>query len=98
MHLEHGFSLSTLAHNLRRFERFHRVCRWFRRSVLHGLIEGLLEWARWAFSPCERFGPPLRVFSVYQALRTGYPKINGRIILHDQGSPRFCGNDHRPSE
>jgi hypothetical protein len=35
----------------------------------------------------EKFGPPRETFSVYQALRTGEPKINGRILLQDQGCP-----------
>jgi hypothetical protein len=34
-----------------------------------------------------RNGPPFRLFSVYQALRCGYPKIEGRIVLEDQGYP-----------
>lgn len=40
---------------------------------------------RWASS--IRNGPPFREFSVYQALRCGWPKLKGRIILEDQGCP-----------
>lgn len=32
-------------------------------------------------------GPPFREFSAYQALRCGWPKLKGRIILEDQGYP-----------
>lgn len=35
-----------------------------------------------------RHGPPFRFFSVYQALRCGWPKFEGRIVLEDQGSPK----------
>ena len=35
-------------------------------------------------------GPPFKFFSVYQALRCGWPKIEGRIVLADQGSPQVC--------
>jgi hypothetical protein len=34
-----------------------------------------------------RKGPPFRLFSVYQALRCGYPEFQGRIVLEDQGFP-----------
>jgi capsular polysaccharide biosynthesis protein len=34
-----------------------------------------------------RNGPPFRFFSVYQALRCGYPKLAGRIVLEDQKWP-----------
>lgn len=87
MELEYGFSLGTLAHKLRRFENLHRFARWLRHCLWGGLVEALIEWGRWTFSFSARFGPPTGVFSVYQALRTGHPKINGRVVLEDQGSP-----------
>lgn len=34
-----------------------------------------------------RNGPPFRFFSVYQSLRCGYPKMDGRIVLEDQKWP-----------
>jgi len=34
-----------------------------------------------------RNGPPLRVFSAYQTLRCGCPRLEGRIVLEDQGWP-----------
>jgi hypothetical protein len=87
MHLEYGFTPATLAHELRRFKRFHRLLQWLRRCLWRGLVEAFLELCRWIFEHSERFGPPLYAFSVYQALRTGDPKTNGRILLHDQGTP-----------
>jgi hypothetical protein len=39
------------------------------------------------FFASVRNGPPVRLFSAYQALRCGYPKLEGRIVLEDQGSP-----------
>ncbi len=87
MELEYGFSVGTLAHKLRRFERLHRFAWWLRHRCWRGLTEGFIEWARWAFSFSESFGPPNRTFSAYQALRTGHPKLNGRIVIEDQGSP-----------
>jgi hypothetical protein len=65
----------------------HRLLKWFRRKFGHAVIEGVLEFARWMWSGHQKFGPPNEVFSVYQALRTGDPKIKGRILLHDQGCP-----------
>jgi len=87
MHLEHGFTPDTLAHELRRFKHFHRLLRWLRHCLWRGLVEAFLELCRWIFERSARFGPPLHTFSVYQALRTGDPKTNGRILLHDQGVP-----------
>ena len=87
MHLEYGFTPDTLAYELRRLKPFHRLLRWLRHNLWHGLVEALLELCRWIFERSERFGPPLHTFSVYQALRTGDPKTNGRIVLHDQGTP-----------
>ena len=34
-----------------------------------------------------RNGPPVRLFSAYQALRCGCPRLEGRIVLEDQGWP-----------
>ena len=87
MPLEYGFSPATLAHELRHFKRFHRFLGWLRRCLWRGLVEAFLELCRWTFERSEHFGPPLRSFSVYQALRTGNPKLNGRIVLQDQGCP-----------
>lgn len=92
MHLEYGLTPATVAHELRRFERLHRCLRWFRHCLGKGLVEAFLELGRWMFQHSERFGPPLRHFSVYQSLRTGHPKLNGRIILHDQGNPAVTEN------
>jgi len=39
----------------------------------------------YAFLSDIRQGPPVKLFSIYQALRCGYPKIPGRILLEDQG-------------
>lgn len=87
MHLEHGFTLATLAHEFRRFERLHRCLKWFRQCLWRGLVEGFLELCRWTFERSKSFGPPLHFFSVYQTLRTNDPKTNGRIILQDQATP-----------
>jgi capsular polysaccharide biosynthesis protein len=56
------------------------------------LVDGFWEFARGLFVNSTRFGPPARVFSVYQALRCGWPRLNGRIVLHDQGVPRVAGD------
>lgn len=87
MRLEYGISVGSLAHGLRRFERLHRMAKWLRRSLWRGVQEAFLELLRWAFAQSKTFGPPLYAFSVYQALRTGHPKHNGRIITYDQGVP-----------
>jgi len=92
MELEYGYSSATLAHKLRRFERIHRLIRWVRHGFWRGLVEAFIEWGRVAFSSCKRFGPPTDTFSVYQALRNGYPKLNGRVLLEDQGHPIVSEN------
>lgn len=51
------------------------------------MVEGALEFSRQLWGRKEQFGPPADIFSVYQALRTGYPRTNGRIVLVDQGNP-----------
>src|SRR5581483_2452032 len=86
MRLEHGL-VGTAAHRLRRFERIHRLLQWVRRCLWRGVTEGWLEFLRWTFARSDRFGPALSSFSVYQALRAGFPKTPGRIVLEDQGTP-----------
>ena len=56
------------------------------------IVEGFWEFARHFFAKNPRLGPPLKTFSVYQALRCGWPKLNGRIVLHDQGTPKVTGD------
>jgi hypothetical protein len=84
--------LNAAAYWLRRWPIVHRVGRWMRRTLWVALADGFWEFARRLFVNSPRFGPPGRTFSVYQALRCGWPKLNGRIILHDQGAPRVTGD------
>jgi len=56
------------------------------------MVEGFWEFARGLWANSRRVGPPAKVFSVYQALRCGWPKINGRIVLHDQGVPHVTSD------
>lgn len=72
---------------MRRWQGLHRVAKFLRRTLTYAIGEGVLEFSRWLWRDNENFGPPQRVFSIYQALRTGYPKTNGRVILLDQGNP-----------
>lgn len=65
-----------------------KIKRWFKYRLWAALVDAWLEFARLLFRDSRRFGPPTGVFSMYQILRCGYPKINGRIVLHDQGVPR----------
>jgi len=46
----------------------------------------------YAYLANPRHGPPFRFFSVYQALRCGWPRFEGRIVLEDQGSPTVSTN------
>jgi hypothetical protein len=55
--------------------------------LLRGFVEAALEFSRQIWGENNGSGPPKKVFSVYQSLRTSEPKINGRIVLHDQGCP-----------
>jgi hypothetical protein len=87
MALEYGFSLATIAHRLRRFRYFHALAKWVRRDFWSGLLEGYVEFLRWAFRFSQKWGPPSQTFSIYQALRTGDPGLPGRIVLEDQGVP-----------
>jgi hypothetical protein len=51
-------------------------------------VEEQRKTSRAASFLCDiRKGPPFRLFSVYQALRCGCPKFQGRIVLEDQGYP-----------
>ena len=80
-------AISAGAHRLRRIQWLHRLLKWLKRTFFRALGEASLEFCRWIWADCEGFGPPQKTFSVYQDLRTGYPKVNGRIVLHDQGCP-----------
>jgi len=77
---------------LRNWPSIHRIGRWVRRTFWGSLVEGFWEFARYFFAKNPRFGPPVKTFSVYQALRCGWPKFNGRIVLHDQGVPKVTGD------
>ena len=79
--------MNNSAYWLRRWPAIHRIGRWFRRAIGDALQEAFWEFARQFFAGSKRHGPPARTFSVYQALRADWPKINGRIVLHDQGVP-----------
>lgn len=68
-----------------------KIKRWLKDRLWAALANGCLEFARIFFRDSRRFGPPIETFSVYKILRCGYPKINGRIVLHDQGVPRVTG-------
>lgn len=59
-----------------------------KRRFLTALVDASWEFARILFSGSSRLGPPIGVFSLYPILRCGFPKINSRIVLHDQGVPR----------
>lgn len=84
--------INTLAHRLRRWPLVHRVGRWLRRILWAALVNASWEFARRLFANSSKFGPPAKTFSVYQAMRCGWPKFNGRIVLHDQGVPRVTGD------
>jgi capsular polysaccharide biosynthesis protein len=84
--------IDVIAYRLRSWPVIHRVGRWFRRTLWGSLVEGFWEFARHFFANNPRFGPPIRTFSIYQALRCGWPKLNGRIVLHDQGVPKVTGD------
>ncbi|MGB7769815.1 MAG: glycosyltransferase family 61 protein [Verrucomicrobiia bacterium] len=84
--------IDTIAYRLRNWPAIHRLGRWFRRTLWSSLVEGFWEFARHFFAKNPRFGPPLKTFSVYRALRCGWPKMNGRIVLHDQGVPKVTGD------
>jgi len=83
--------IDRVAFRLRNWPVVHRIGRWFRKTLWGSLVEGFWEFARHYFAKNPDFGPPLTTFSVYQALRCGWPKLNGRIVLHDQGVPRVTG-------
>lgn len=84
--------ISTIAYRLRNWPAIHRIGRWFRKTLWGSLVEGFWEFARWFFAKDARFGPPAKTFSLYRALRCGWPKLNGRIVLHDQGTPQVSGD------
>lgn len=64
--------------------------RWLKHRFWASVVSGYWEFARSLFANSPRFGPPDGVFSVYKILLCGCPKINGRIVLHDQGVPRVA--------
>jgi hypothetical protein len=84
--------VDVLGYRLRRWPFFHRVGHWLRRTFWAALVEAFWVLARGLFANSPRWGPPAKVFSVYQALRCGWPPIRGRIVLHDQGVPRVTGD------
>jgi len=84
--------VDKLAVRMRRWPAVHGPGRWLRRTLWAALVEGFWTVARHLFAGSTRFGPPVRTFSVYQALRCGWPKLNGRIVLHDQGTPQVNGD------
>jgi capsular polysaccharide biosynthesis protein len=84
--------IDTMAYRLRDWPTVHRLGRWFRKTLRGAIVEGFWEFARHFFAKNPRLGPPLKTFSVYQALRCGWPKLNGRIVLHDQGTPKVTGD------
>jgi hypothetical protein len=84
--------INEIAYNLRHYPLIHRIGRWLRRTLWVAIKDGFWEFARVLFLNCASFGPPGKTFSVYQALRCGWPKLNGRILLHDQGVPKVAGD------
>ncbi len=82
--------VDTIAFRLRVWPRIHRIGRWLRRTLWGSLVEAFWEFARHFFARNPRLGPPLKTFSIYQALRYGWPRFNGRIVLHDQGVPKLA--------
>jgi hypothetical protein len=72
---------------LRRLPLLHKALKWVHNILGRAFAEAVLEFSRWIWRENENFGPPEKTFSIYQALRTGDPKINGRILIHDQGGP-----------
>ncbi len=84
--------INRTAYRIRRWPAIHRVGRWLRSTLWAAVKDGYWEFARAFFSNSTGFGPPAKTFSVYQALRCGWPKLNGRIVLHDQGGPRVSGD------
>jgi hypothetical protein len=81
-----------LGYRVRRWPVIHRVSHWLRRTFCAAMIEAFWELARWLCANSAQFGPPVKTFSVYQALRCGWPRLNGRIVLHDQGVPQVTGD------
>jgi hypothetical protein len=70
----------------------HALIKWLQETLAAGFWEAFLVFWRHVWRDCENFGPPARTYSVYQALRTGSPKIPGEIVLHDQGCPVVTEN------
>ncbi len=83
--------IDRAAMRLRKWPAIHRIGRWFRKRLWHSVVEGFWQFARHYFANNPNFGPPGKTFSVYQALRCGWPKLNGRVVLHDQGTPQVTG-------
>ena len=54
------------------------------------MADAFWEFFRSLLRPFPQWGPPAETFSLYQALRWGDPKVRGRIVLVDQGTPRVA--------
>lgn len=65
-----------------------KVKRWIKQRIWNAVVDGFWEFARIFFGGSSEIGPPTGLYSVYDYLRCGVPKLNGRIVLHDQGTPR----------
>ena len=83
---------SRVAFKLRHWQTVHALIKWLQETLVAGFWEAFLVFWRHVWRDCEHFGPPARTYSVYQALRTGSPKIPGKIVLHDQGCPVVAEN------
>jgi hypothetical protein len=72
---------------IRRCEPLHSALRWFRRSVVERLSKAAKELLRFVTRPFVYFGPPSGLFSVCTMIEG--MKLEGRVILEDQGSPHL---------
>lgn len=81
-------NLDEAAFRLRRWPVIHQPGSWLRRVLWASLKDAYWSFVRGVFASSLRFGSPAKTYSAYQALRSEWPKLNGRIILHDQGMPR----------
>lgn len=79
--------VNSFAFELRRLRNVHSILRFLRRSIWHGLKEGLLEFLRIIFKDCKKMGPPFKTFSIYKELRAQNPTYSGKVIIEDQGTP-----------
>jgi capsular polysaccharide biosynthesis protein len=81
-------ALGDIAYRIRRWPAVHRPGSWLRRVLWASLKDAAWVFVRGVCAGSQRFGAPARTVSVYQTLRSGWPKLNGRIVLHDQGTPQ----------